>query len=800
MDRTQVRIRNRDIVKILELTLDICSVLADRQRERKAAFVCFKTPQEADYHSTEGRFADKLLECVYSLIPQKRNGQDAVSSSIRVSLEVMDDKKVKLEEAGSETEIASVMYVGLNDEHERRLRKLLQDAENSFLGPDQVASLKEKLQCFLDERQKLLQYTSPFPEYGVMEAYLESYYQALTFLMMNEQLLEDLGSDILQALLQMDCSEDSMSLFSPMAMNQLRKMYLGIELYYRRLLELQDKNTVMVLFYKSVICQKVRQSFRWFFYGKDRKLMHAAVDAYAEEQSGLKLKVGCRGIQQYNSYEGIGELRTGEKILYEMERYLKSGKNGELLGEFRIAILGDIGRRPMENLGSYLNGVLQKRKNGRKLNLRIDAYSKNFSENAAHYENGIVRIEYHDNLDQVFMDKGMMCELLHGHEAVFMMDCVKLYCPVDYSPESSLDYLKQDFVMGNALNNATQDDIDICSPNLLDKLYELMTVRGYHGRLGRFVKKANDTLLKFCEEQVTGESVSGYHTLYVYVSDLAAFDNIYCNDKYYMRTERYNQKEIGIIRYTSDRSEQMVFPVSPEAHLGKMLCFNIWQIVKHISLGYRDGIIKGMLDMIKQPDSGEPIKECDLHSMYVGIDYSDWPKKLSLHYVVVDDESHKISESSPAVGEFLETFVRRIIVPIFNGKREELFQQYFWRAIYSLLYGDAKNVEEMLLIYLLWNKFEVLGNVRMADENNPEQVRNNINWDYKYSIKRFIGMIISKFDISASNSMDQMWTEYIINKSDVVIANEKKLFDDVREACEQIGYTNSYLYRNCKDM
>jgi len=139
-------------------------------------------------------------------------------------------------------------------------------------------------------------------------------------------------------------------------------------------------------------------------------------------------------------------------------------------------------------------------------------------------------------------------------------------------------------------------------------------------------------------------------------------------------------------------------------------------------------------------------------------------------------------------------------MPVFNADRNDMFQQYFWKSIYSFLYGDAKNIQEMLFIHLLRDKSSLVGKVKIAPENNKELVLKNVNLKFKYSIKRFIEMILTEFDISAFNSTDQLWTEYVIKKNKAVMKERPKLFQDVRRACEKLGYTESYLYLNCKDI
>lgn len=799
MSESQIRVRNMDIICVLEIALDICSRLVHYNKEWNTEFVYFKLPSEIEYHSTDGQFVPTLLQCIYLSIPSKAERQNTPQSSVEITLLITDAEKTRTESLKiKDTKIKSIRYDELHIEHDTNLKKLLKSIDESFLSQEKLDSLKEVLFCFLERRQQLAQCNSPFPDYGIMDSYLQCYYELLTFVLLNEELIKTLRADMLHMLLQLDSDAHSISLLSPIAMNRLRRMYIGIEKYYHKLLKADEENVTLELFYQNVIKQKTLQSFRWFMNGDNGELEHAAVSAYANGETNelrdLDLKVMRIDIHEYNSYEGIGELRIAEKILYEMEKCFEKLENHSP-EQFHVAILGDVSRERMNELDDYLNGVLKAQRGNYRPKLIFDIYTKNdVGKESCDTE---IEMNYHSSLDEIFTSRDQLSNLLQEHEVIFMMDCTKLYYEMEYIPEMSSGYLKQQFAFGNALDNATENKIDICCPNLLDKLYSLMTVYDRRGELGVFSKRSNDVLLKFCEDQVH-LTQDQYHTLYVYVSDLIAFNNIYCNDKYYMRTERYNQKEIGIIRYTNNESEQLHFPIS-SGNKEKMLCFNVWQIVKHISLEKRGDIIKKILEEISCANE-ETIKDYDLHCMHIGVDYSNWPKRLELHYAVIDDKTLQVRENAKLPELFLKTFAEKVILPIFNQPRDELFQKYIWKTIYSLLYGAAKNVEEMVLIYLLQNKSEIMGRTVMTDKNNMGDVVNNINRVYKYSIKRFVAMIILRFDISELGAIDQMWAAYIINKSDKAANREEKLFYKVREACKKIGYTDSYLYRNCMNI
>jgi hypothetical protein len=343
------------------------------------------------------------------------------------------------------------------------------------------------------------------------------------------------------------------------------------------------------------------------------------------------------------------------------------------------------------------------------------------------------------------------------------------------------------------------DKLDISAPNMLDTLYDGLVGCNSMNRYGSIGKCANDKLLLFCEEKINQiDKGMDRHSLYGYVSDLSAFRRLYCSDSYYVRTERYNQKEIGIIRYTGEHNEGFELPVISMDKSGErlMISFNVWQVIKHINMEKRDQIIKAIERDIATDNAGK-IKDYELHRLFVGIDYTKWPNELDFHYGIDCENWNDGSEKENILNQFLKRFVKMIVLPIFNEKQEDIFKQYLWRAIKSFLYGDAKSVEDMLFIYL-WNK-GVTGKCKIVDDNDNDSkaVIKNINKLYKYSIKRFYEMIMSDFDISAENSYDQIRIAAKIDIDDVK-GGKSSLFRNVMAACEALNYKDSYLYSNCK--
>ena len=803
--------RNRDIILLLEIALDVCEKMVEVQKQEQMDSLSFNFNSEQNFCSTKYPFADNLFACIYKA-HENRNATDDI---ILFYLLEDSEKNITKRCKKFQTPFTSLCFQKMDKQNEGQLLKELSDDLNyDFLSQKKINKLQKLLDEFLSLRKQLENMEIPFPKYEQIESYLDKYYQILTYLMVNEEMIKESAtiSQILGILLHLDQEEGSISLLSPMALNSVRKMYLCVDQYYRKLLGEYGGDQVLSLFYRNVIIKKVQHTFRWFIQ-KEGKFFHAAVAPYKEEISpNGNLLVQVRDINSYNSFEGIGELRVAEKILYEFQKYINSDlcQNAEKIN-YNVAIFGDLNKEPLKELCDFLEGNLRRINLGNKeVLLVIHAYSKNFSEIQQEEKNEQhIRLLYHNDLNKFFENREKVKNLLLENRVVFMLDCVKLYRPIGIERSKDIIYLKQKFVYSSSIDMADGEKLDFCKPNLMDKLYEIMMVYHKEGIFGTLQKVANDAFLGFCEKEIkeiplAGSGLeAGHHTLYVYVSDLNAFEKVYCNDQYFLRTERYNQKKIGIIRYTNADTEERNLPLACKdsgAGNSKMLCFNIWQVVKHIALEERDKIINGLLEdiislrqeSVKEVTS-DLIKDYDLSQMLIGIDYQEWPEKLTFYYALQEEIQSKYR--SDILLDFLKKFIKRIIEPIFNDKQEDIFRQYFWKAFYSLLYGDAGSVQDMLFIHLLQNCPSFVGTAMCASENNEEQVVKNVNRDYKYSIKRFYAKIMKDFDISAENSFDQMRTSYSIDKN--IEGGKEELFRNVIEVCKQMDYKHNYLYKNC---
>lgn len=779
--------RNKDFILFLRQALELYDRIIDWQKEMDLPSVFFVGTNKID---SSAFFADQIFDCLFRAYRSENfpthsdKWNIALSCDVSVSSRIISlDKKYLL---------LDFQKMNVNQETEK-LEGFWDELEKDFIDSELKKILRKRLLAFLDDRKKIQNCSTPFLKITEIERYLREYYDLLNFFLQNDGLLASCNTAavINRQLEILDLNNDfsEVSILSPMGLNVLRKTYMMAEKYYRRHLNLKTgsggTNEWLSLFDKNIVEKKVQHAFRWFMQ-LDGKIYHVAISPYIDDEESkqeLKLSIPCRPLEDYNSYEGICELRVAEKILYEM------GNRNDGEKEYKVALLGDINEAPVKELINYVADIYQKWDNENKCELDFDIYSLNFAEDADKRENNI---SYHlkKSLNEVFTNSHEFGKIIESHNVVFLLDCVKLYNPISAEKDYNVGFLK------GVIDNASPFDLlikrqnDICEKNMLDYLYEKMLVYNWKGYFGNLKKSANDDVLKFCETTVNDrDTKNGRHVVYAYVSDIPAFYNVYCNGRYFIRTERYNQKKIGVIRYMGNAQSIEELPVGKKDEEPYIICLNVWQVIKHICLERR----KQVADMLKNSN----LSLAELHRLYIGIDYTDWPQKLDI-YSEVDLKSADSQEAS-RVKEFTDHFIEMVILPLINMEPDDLFAPYYWRAIHSILYGDAKNVRDMLLNHLMhFNKTGVAELGTNSERVKEKTVLENVNRNYKYSIKHFYEEIMDAYDISADGSYDQKRTFYDIS-SESAITDKKSLFKNVRAACDSMNYKDSYLYRNCEN-
>lgn len=784
-DKSNDNDRNRVLINVLSEVLEVIDFIVDMEKNKQNR-VYFKgsTKDEKQYDIDcveslfEGLFQTSSDSLIFYVSDCKAGGTEIEAQESLLKL------KQKLKEIRYGHDKPYSISVGLCEQDTSRLESFIEDLKGLFVVDEKKEELTDKLKRFIRIRKQWEGRKMPFLLTKDIESYLQCYYDLLLFLLLNENVLDEhellytSRESLLSMLLKLGIYEGKkkVSFFSPLALNGIRKMYLLVNSYYEKIKNDRDDNAVIRFMEKRVIIEKVQHMFRWFLYDASGELAHVAVSPY-DEREGEKefMELPCKKIGECNSYEAVYELRVAEKILYELKNWMDSGACGVADADFNVVLVGDLNADPVWQLCCYLESVirnmLEEEKKKIKGRIRVKLYSKTkFKINKESGWKFIKEVECYDSMDDLFT-KNVLKKLMEENNAIFLLDCVNLYNPMSFSLELSPEYYKQRMANSSFSTWLLDDNIDYCSLNCLNELYNCMNIYMRHGRLGKYVKRANEALISYCQNFYEETKDQRRSTLYIYVSDLKAFSRLYNDDNYYMRTERYNQKEIGIIRFTNFAREEGL-----ENTNSQMITFNLWQMVKHICVKER----KDFIEVLKAETIFSDMREEDLQKIHVGIDYSDWRKALRLHYY---DERHQ-EDKNPLL-------LKKVIVPVLkNGN--DLFQQYFQRAVYSFLYGNARTYDDMVFIYLFYNKRELLGKISVATKNDFAKVKENINTKYKYSIKRFVEEGIKKLDFAGFNLYDK----YFIAGRNRDTLNG--IYKNLQASCERMGYTDSCLYRNSK--
>lgn len=760
--------RQRDFIIFLEQILNICIIFKEKlDLGYKQIFFRGKSTGCNWYKTGEKGWSNKLFCCVY----------DAVISDIK-ALEISETADTVKEIINIGAGI-SIDYDELPDNEsadltEEKISNVIDLFQRGFADSNIVDRLKKDSEAFFSIRRQLSEKQSVFRlEKSDIADYLGKYYDLLIDSILFYDAFDRKADrdTFIGELLRLDSFFDEksglyrISFWSPVALNKLQKVNNGIEAFFK---EITDNKAVeskwMREIYKSILLTKAQHDFRWYIPSENQELLHAAIATYVDSvPSHLKFEVIARSLKKYNSYEGIGELRLAEKIIYE---YKLSERKSD--SEFSVAIMGDLHAIPIEELYLYVNEKL----GGMKGDSPIRFYIYTGNE-MSEFENP--HIGYCGPSRNILLDRNKLGEVIDKNNIVFILDCVELYKSplVERVNLEDIKY-KYFFSAYDEYNTGLTENEDVCDLNMLEELYEIMTCEHCFNQFGRISKQANDLLLDFCEEkQREGGKDS---SIYVYVSDLKAFDNIYNDEQYYIRTERYNQKEIGIVRYSSEKVTKLNV-----GNRDRMLVFNIWQFIKHVAINRSNMFISHI-------DKSE-FAYMALDRIYIGIDYSDWSKLLKIHYYSEEKQLEQVAVR----------FIKEVFLSVLNNHRQDMFNNYIRKSMSSFFYSSCKSVNDMLFLHLFQDKGKLLGKAVLATENNREKVKDNINYKFKYSSKRFYDMIMKNYDISSNIYIGQRRTSQIIQKSEQINAKicKNEIYENVMKACKNLLYEDGYLFKNC---
>ena len=658
-----------------------------------------------------------------------------------------------------------------------------------------IDSMKKLLTTFLSAESKIISEAQTmncyFPDVKDIKKCTDLFYKSIKFFMSHESFLEmEKKERVLCELLNIgsyyDGEKYKTTIYAPRRLLVLPSIYKNLSLYLKR----TEQDEMLTKCNHSIFLAKLHQANRWYTLAVEKRklcLYHVALPAYQTEQN-TDMFLEMRNIKTYDSYEGVGELRLADKILYELEY---RDKNQLDIGNIRISIFGEVNYNPLLELIDYLNKVINIKYPymKAKYKLSFDIYTRKIDEleenkRISEYKNCVLKFYKKD--EKQFSIRKKIDKLIDDSDIIFLLDNSGIYNAVTYEAfDDGGEYYKNLQMLPDQIS-IDEDREDFKIDKNFDELYNIAVTYGNFGKFGKIYKEAYDTLLGAFEQRCSDEKV-----IYAYISDLDAFSQVYFNQEQYVRLEQYRDKEMGIIRF-SKRKENLLKNSSSQ----KMIVFNLWQFVKHIAIHERMNFEEYFI----YPSYRSKIL---LDQILIGIDYSLWIEEVVFSYTL----DSKIDINKAIYCERLEQFINNVIIPKFDSMSEISYESYYRKIFISFLYGDAKNVEDLLFLHIYqWHKI-ILGKSKLRERYTDEKqdLIDNKNVEFKFSTKRFYQIAMKRFDSTFNNEYDRLNAYGTLRReSNMLFYDYKKddikmILSNIKKACEAITYDRTILYRQCQE-
>ena len=658
-----------------------------------------------------------------------------------------------------------------------------------------IDSMKKLLTTFLSAESKIISEAQTmncyFPDVKDIKKCTDLFYKSIKFFMSHESFLEmEKKERVLCELLNIgsyyDGEKYKTTIYAPRSLLVLPSIYKNLSLYLKR----TEQDEMLTKCNHSIFLAKLHQANRWYTLAVEKRILclyHVALPAYQTEQN-TDMFLEMRNIKTYDSYEGVGELRLADKILYELEY---RDKNQLDIGNIRISIFGEVNYNPLLELIDYLNKVINIKYPymKAKYKLSFDIYTRKIDEleenkRISEYKNCVLKFYKKD--EKQFSIRKKIDKLIDDSDIIFLLDNSGIYNAVTYEAfDDGGEYYKNLQMLPDQIS-IDEDREDFKIDKNFDELYNIAVTYGNFGKFGKIYKEAYDTLLGAFEQRCSDEKV-----IYAYISDLDAFSQVYFNQEQYVRLEQYRDKEMGIIRF-SKRKENLLKNSSSQ----KMIVFNLWQFVKHIAIHERMNFEEYFI----YPSYRSKIL---LDQILIGIDYSLWIEEVVFSYTL----DSKIDINKAIYCERLEQFINNVIIPKFDSMSEISYESYYRKIFISFLYGDAKNVEDLLFLHIYqWHKI-ILGKSKLRERYTDEKqdLIDNKNVEFKFSTKRFYQIAMKRFDSTFNNEYDRLNAYGTLRReSNMLFYDYKKddikmILSNIKKACEAITYDRTILYRQCQE-
>lgn len=655
---------------------------------------------------------------------------------------------------------------------------------------EQLKGLLEEVQTAYDQFVKSFEKNILFPDKEAARIYRDKYSELLQELFPLARAFEDFGEpgtrfllDILNVDIVFGDGSMRASLCCPAAVDAVLHTYDCIEKYVNTNIQAyeEDDRNLLESNYQAVIISRALRRFRWLL-TCDGEFLQAAVPAALplytdesdvdQERRVWSLDIPIRRLNDYNSYEGIGELRLFDKLVYELDRRKDSDKT-----DFQVLIVGDILKKPIEVLCQTVECWLISQEEGGKRDrnaphIYMTVLTRNKWEKTDEFPKGVVNVAPHvsyrwESYNRQLIHGRMLDELIENNDCMFILDSCDLYNGI-YSESLDPDEVR------HQVRNGTYS---------VAKQQQMLYALSVTGCFGTFTKESNHTFIRYLGEQLK-KFDSEMKTAYVYVSDLDSIDGMDFCDEHFIRMEHYNDKDFLIVRMPGRKETTL-----PEQVARRIIVLNLWQVIKHCTVRNIDCFMKYFgLDDIDIPTAVNVFR-----NTLIGVEYGQWREQLKFYYYMPDNlgaSERSLYESK------LKTWINIGIMPYFRAQPGNMFYDYFVKAFSSFLYSDAKCVDDMLFLHLFVNKHQMFENVVFIGEDAELPMYQAKAC--KYSQKQFYTEVMEDYDTSSEMFMYKYRKLDLIERADVDL--RRTIFQKVKDACVRNEYGDSYLKINCEKM
>ena len=328
------------------------------------------------------------------------------------------------------------------------------------------------------------------------------------------------------------------------------------------------------------------------------------------------------------SIEDIKPIRILEKILYHIQKrvfsYEIERNRDEQNNEISIKI-GIIGNYPynetrinpkVQDLLSSISIWFKNNYSGYKLKLVLEFLKQNNEKKCAekiiipHFIiNDIEEVQFdiyyrQASLSDFQNNAYTLHDSMSNYEVLFIWDCPWLSEEkFDVVNKESLESFSSkvvstsytdDFEYNKLFKNMGKDGIFNQIDNQLNRITSSNTIKA-----GTVTRIPRDYILDYIRKSIANFKQNGEkRTVYLYYSTKNGFDYSKYKNYIFSRDELYGGKQISILKFTSDTTEQL--SIKKQIHFE----FDFWSIIKYTEISYAFSIMKNLIDHFVENSSG----------------------------------------------------------------------------------------------------------------------------------------------------------------------------------------------------